>query len=180
MLKQEGYRSAAIHGDLRQSRRARVLTNFREEKVRILVATDVASRGIDIPHIEHVVNYHLPQSPEDYVHRIGRTGRAGASGNALSLVSRGEKKMWASITDLYLTENGSGESALPTRFKKEKTGKKFNQKKRFNSKSNKKKPVLFTRKPKPGSSKKNAKRAKLHLVVDNKGGNENKVLQSTI
>ena len=76
--------------------------------MRILVATDVASRGIDIPHIEHVVNYHLPQSPEDYVHRIGRTGRAGASGNALSLVSRSEKKMWASIKELYLTEKGSG------------------------------------------------------------------------
>ena len=181
MLKIEGYRSAAIHGDLRQSRRARVLTNFREEKVRILVATDVASRGIDIPHIEHVVNYHLPQSPEDYVHRIGRTGRAGASGNALSLVSRSEKKMWASINDLYLSEKGSGESGVPARLRREKTAKKRNQKKGFNSKSNKKKPVLFTRKPKSGSNKTKAKRkAKLHLVVNNKGSNENKVVQSTI
>ena len=143
MLKEEGYRSAAIHGDLRQSRRARVLTNFREERVRILVATDVASRGIDIPHIEHVVNYHLPQSPEDYVHRIGRTGRAGASGNALSLVSRSEKKMWASINDLYLTEKGSGESMY--RIDRRKKRVKSNQKKRFNSKSNKKKPVLLAR-----------------------------------
>ena len=181
MLKIEGFRSAAIHGDLRQSRRARVLTNFREEKVRILVATDVASRGIDIPHIEHVVNYHLPQSPEDYVHRIGRTGRAGASGNALSLVSRSERKMWASINDLYLGEKGSGESAVPNRLKKEKTAKKSNQKKWSRSTGNKKKPVLFTRKPKSGSNKTKAKRkAKLHLIVNNRGGNEKKVVQSTI
>ena len=98
------------------------------------------------------MNYHLPQSPEDYVHRIGRTGRAGASGNALSLVSRSEKKMWASIKELYLTEKGSGSNAVPARLKKEKAGKKFNQKKRFNSKSDNKKPVLFA-KAKPGSSK---------------------------
>jgi superfamily II DNA/RNA helicase len=77
-LKGEGYKAAAINGDLRQHKRDRVLDNFRNKRSRILVATDVAARGLDIPHIEHVINYDLPQCPEDYVHRIGRTGRAGA------------------------------------------------------------------------------------------------------
>ena len=86
-LRLYGQKANALHGDLRQNRRRQVLEFFRNGTVRILVATDVAARGIDVPHIAHVINYDLPQSPEDYIHRIGRTGRAGAVGSALSLIS---------------------------------------------------------------------------------------------
>ena len=86
-LSKEGHSANAIHGDLKQNKRDRVIASFRNKKYRILVATDVAARGLDIPHIEHVINYDLPQCAEDYVHRIGRTGRAGATGTAISFVS---------------------------------------------------------------------------------------------
>ncbi|MBT0607384.1 DEAD/DEAH box helicase [Aequorivita echinoideorum] len=82
--------SAAIHGNKSQGARTRALSGFKEGKVRVLVATDIAARGLDIPLLPHVINYELPNVPEDYVHRIGRTGRAGASGEALSLVSLDE------------------------------------------------------------------------------------------
>lgn len=81
-LNKENQSADAIHGDLRQAKRERVIANFRKMKSRILVATDIAARGLDIPHIESVINYDLPQCPEDYIHRIGRTARAGASGIA--------------------------------------------------------------------------------------------------
>ena len=86
-LQKEGHSAEAIHGDLKQSKRDRVIASFRKMKYRILVATDVAARGLDIPHIEHVINYDLPQCAEDYVHRIGRTARAGATGSALSFIT---------------------------------------------------------------------------------------------
>jgi ATP-dependent RNA helicase DeaD len=85
-LKNNGHRADAIHGDLNQSRRTRVLDDFRRGKSRILVATDVAARGLDVDHIQYVFNYDLPTCPEDYLHRIGRTGRAGAKGFAISFV----------------------------------------------------------------------------------------------
>lgn len=86
-LKRYGQKANAIHGELRQNRRRQIMEFFRSGTVRILVATDLAARGLDVPHIAHVINYDLPQSPEDYVHRIGRTGRAGSVGSALSLIS---------------------------------------------------------------------------------------------
>lgn len=86
-LNKDDHYSKAIHGDLRQNQRDRVINDFRKEKCRILIATDVVSRGLDIPHIKHVINYDMPECPEDYVHRIGRTARAGAEGSALSLIS---------------------------------------------------------------------------------------------
>jgi ATP-dependent RNA helicase DeaD len=73
-LRKEKHRADALHGDLRQNQRERVIDAFREQKYRILVATDIAARGLDIPHIEHVINYDLPHSPEDYIHRIGPYG----------------------------------------------------------------------------------------------------------
>ncbi|RDK89326.1 DEAD/DEAH box helicase [Marinirhabdus gelatinilytica] len=79
--------SAAIHGNKSQGARTKALANFKSGKVRVLVATDIAARGLDIPLLPHVINYELPNVPEDYVHRIGRTGRAGASGEAISIVS---------------------------------------------------------------------------------------------
>lgn len=87
----------AIHGNLTQKKRERAISDFRDKKFRVLVATDVAARGLDIPHIETVINYDLPQAPEDYIHRIGRTARAGAEGLAVSFVSPQESGKWRAI-----------------------------------------------------------------------------------
>ncbi len=91
---------AQIHGGRSQGQRTRAITDFRSETVRILVATDIAARGIDIDHVAHVINYDLPEVPEDYVHRIGRTARAGREGQALSLISHEEKHLWKDIEKL--------------------------------------------------------------------------------
>ena len=96
-LYDEGFKADAIHGNLKQSRRDKVIRAFREKKYRILVGTDVAARGLDIPHIEHVINYDLPECPEDYIHRIGRTGRAGATGTAVNFITRQDKRKWQAI-----------------------------------------------------------------------------------
>ena len=85
-----GITAAAIHGNKSQGARTKALAGFKSGKIRVLVATDIAARGLDIPLLPHVVNFELPNISEDYVHRIGRTGRAGASGEALSLVSADE------------------------------------------------------------------------------------------
>ncbi len=85
-----GFAAAALHGDMHQGARNRTLDGMRRGQVRVLVATDVAARGIDVPAITHVFNYDLPKFPEDYVHRIGRTGRAGRNGIAVSLVNHAE------------------------------------------------------------------------------------------
>jgi len=87
-LAELGHSVAALHGGMPQGRRNRVLQGLRSRHLRILVATDVAARGIDVPSISHVVNYGLPMKPEDYVHRIGRTGRAGRDGLAVTLAER--------------------------------------------------------------------------------------------
>ncbi len=96
-LEREGISSAAIHGNKTQSARMKALKGFKENRVRVLVATDIAARGIDIAELPHVVNYELPNVPEDYVHRIGRTGRAGSSGQALSLVCVDEHQLLRNI-----------------------------------------------------------------------------------
>jgi superfamily II DNA/RNA helicase len=88
-LAERGIAAAPLHGELSQSRRSGVLADFKEGLVDVLVTTDLAARGIDVPGLEVVVNYDLPRSADDYVHRIGRTGRAGASGVAVSFVSAG-------------------------------------------------------------------------------------------
>ena len=99
-LKEEDHSVDAIHGDLRQSKRNRVINSFRKGVKRILIATDVAARGLDIPLIQHVINYDLPQVPEDYIHRIGRTARAGSEGSALTFLTRDDRVMWNSISKL--------------------------------------------------------------------------------
>jgi ATP-dependent RNA helicase RhlE len=99
-LDKDGLRSTAIHGNKSQAARMRALKDFKEGKVRVLVATDVASRGLDIDQLPHVVNFELPNVPEDYVHRIGRTGRAGNEGRAVSLVSQDEHEFLKSIEKL--------------------------------------------------------------------------------
>jgi len=99
-LEADGLKSAAIHGNKSQSARLRALNDFKSGKVRVLVATDVAARGLDIERLPHVVNYELPHVPEDYVHRIGRTARAGQEGHAISLVCVDEYKLLADIERL--------------------------------------------------------------------------------
>jgi ATP-dependent RNA helicase RhlE len=96
-LKRGGITTAAIHGDKGQSARMEALADFKAGKVCVLVATDVAARGIDIDQLPHVINYEVPHVPEDYVHRIGRTGRAGSSGEAISLVCGDEMKLMQEI-----------------------------------------------------------------------------------
>ncbi|AWK86181.1 DEAD/DEAH box helicase [Azospirillum thermophilum] len=90
-LAQAGHAAAALHGDMDQTKRNRTLQRLRNGQVRLLVATDVAARGIDVRDITHVINFDLPRSAEDYVHRIGRTGRAGASGVAISFAGRADR-----------------------------------------------------------------------------------------
>ena len=92
-----GHNAAALHGDMNQKQRSRTIRRLRHGEIRILVATDVAARGIDVQTISHVINFDLPMCAEDYVHRIGRTGRAGASGVALSLVSNRDRKLLKQI-----------------------------------------------------------------------------------
>jgi len=95
-----GFKAAAMHGDLNQSKRQRVLQDFRTQKVNVLVATDIAARGIDVSHIRLVVNYELPQAAEDYVHRIGRTARGGADGVSISFVAPFDQRKWGEILKL--------------------------------------------------------------------------------
>ena len=105
-LESDGLKSAAIHGNKSQGARARALQEFKTGKVRVLVATDVAARGLDIERLPHVVNYELPHVPEDYVHRIGRTARAGHQGHAVSLVCVDEHKLLADIEKLLQAKIG--------------------------------------------------------------------------
>ena len=110
-LESDGLPSAAIHGNKSQGARTRALRDFKTGKVRVLVATDVAARGLDIERLPHVVNYELPHVPEDYVHRIGRTARAGQKGHAVSLVCVDEHKLLADIEKLLQMK--IGREAIP-------------------------------------------------------------------
>jgi ATP-dependent RNA helicase RhlE len=103
-LDQDGLRATAIHGRKTQSARTRSLADFKAGKIRVLVATDIAARGLDIERLPHVVNFELPEVPEDYLHRIGRTARAGERGQAVSLVSAEELKLLRAIERLLKTE----------------------------------------------------------------------------
>ncbi|WP_298498984.1 DEAD/DEAH box helicase [uncultured Algibacter sp.] len=99
-MMKSGITAAAIHGNKSQGARTKALSGFKSGRVRVLVATDIAARGLDIPLLPHVINFELPNISEDYVHRIGRTGRAGASGEALSLVSADETSFLRGIEKL--------------------------------------------------------------------------------
>jgi superfamily II DNA/RNA helicase len=131
-LKSYGHSVNAIHGDLSQNRREQVIRSFRNSLHRILVATDVAARGLDIPHIMHVINYDLPQCAEDYIHRIGRTGRAGAEGHALCLISPADNGKWHAISKLMHPDPSAPErkdrgacQLMPNKFRTHK--KRFNR-----------------------------------------------------
>ena len=133
-LRKDKFNAEAIHGDLRQSKREKVILKFRKNRFQILVATDVAARGLDIPHIEHVINYDIPQNPEDYIHRIGRTARAGAKGRALTFLTDGDKKNWNAIGKLINPNAPAPKSKLESRRKKSKKSYRKFKKKYFKKK----------------------------------------------
>ncbi|MBP7088316.1 MAG: DEAD/DEAH box helicase [Candidatus Omnitrophica bacterium] len=107
-LSDRGYNAEGLNGDISQNQRERILTKFKDKRVNILVATDVAARGIDIENVSHVINYSLPQNPEGYVHRIGRTGRAGKEGTAITFVTPQEYRKLAIIKRIARTEIRKG------------------------------------------------------------------------
>jgi len=134
-LKYDGHSADAIHGNLRQSKRDRVIAGFRNGKSRILIATDVAARGLDIPLIQHVINYDLPQVPEDYIHRIGRTGRAGKEGSALTFLTPNDRSMWNSISRLIDPNFKTLQSEHKKNFKgKKRPNASFNKERKFKDK----------------------------------------------
>ena len=134
-LKEEDHSADAIHGDLRQSKRDRVMNAFRKGVKRILVATDVAARGLDIPLIQHVINYDLPQVPEDYVHRIGRTARAGSEGSALTFLTPDDRSMWNSISKLIDPNFKASPRDIRKNSRRDKRGKApYNKKRKFRDK----------------------------------------------
>ena len=173
-LGKKGITAVAIHGNKSQGARTRALADFKAGKVNVLVATDIAARGIDISELPHVINFDLPHVPEDYVHRIGRTGRAGSKGEAVSLVSADEakqlfdierltqKKLDRIMVDDFVPDHNVPESAkklLPPKKKKPKKNKSRN-KPRFGKDSNsaenkaKKKKGFWGSKPKKNSKNK--------------------------
>ncbi|MFA5593298.1 MAG: DEAD/DEAH box helicase [Micavibrio sp.] len=123
-LNRDEHKAEAIHGGLRQRQRDKVISLFRKGTVRILVATDVAARGLDVPHVGHVINYDLPQVAEDYIHRIGRTARAGAKGQAVSFISPSEKHLWRDIERILNPDAANSDVREGGRGGFKKTGKK--------------------------------------------------------
>lgn len=119
-LSRQNHYANAIHGDLKQRKRDEAIKEFRNCIKRIMVATDVAARGLDISHIKHVINYDLPQCPEDYIHRIGRTGRAGMEGNALSFISPEDGQKWKRIHNLMETGKSDDTLAAPVKSNRKK------------------------------------------------------------
>ncbi len=112
-LESFGVNVARIHGGRSQGQRTRALEGFRDGEYRVLVATDIAARGLDIDHVAHVVNYDLPNVPEDYVHRIGRTGRAGRTGSAISLIAPDDRANWREI-ERILRKSVGGQVTVTT------------------------------------------------------------------
>ncbi|MBO6479361.1 MAG: DEAD/DEAH box helicase, partial [Pelagibacteraceae bacterium] len=134
-LHDDGHHCDCMHGNLRQSKRQRTLITFRSGKIRILISTELAARGLDIPSIQHVINYHLPQVPEDFIHRIGRTARAGAEGCALTFITPNDKQMWDGIQRLINPNFKAEFKNSNKRFNKNKRGKQpFNKKRKFKDK----------------------------------------------
>lgn len=149
-LRKNGVAAEAIHGDKSQSARQRVLDAFKNKEVGVLVATDIAARGIDIDQLPYVINFDLPNIPETYVHRIGRTGRAGNGGIAISFCSKDEHPYWKDIQKLikvdvktisehpYPWHAGSPEVAVKPKSNSNRSGEKVNSRKSAASKQNKK------------------------------------------
>ncbi len=134
-LHDDGHRCDCMHGNLRQSKRQRTLIAFRSGKIRILISTELAARGLDVPSIQHVINYHLPQVPEDFIHRIGRTARAGSEGCALTFITPNDMQMWNGIQRLINPNFKAEFKNSKKRFNKNKRDKQsFNKKRKFKDK----------------------------------------------
>lgn len=159
-LQKEGYKANAIHGDKSQSTRLKILDDFKNKEIDILVATDVASRGIDIQQLPFVINYDIPNIPEIYIHRIGRTGRAGETGLALSFVGRDEKTYWQEIEKLIrLQVKTVKDNPYPWREPNPNAKKDFRTKRTSaNTAQNNKKNSSNSKSRKSDTSKKNKKR----------------------
>ena len=133
-LRANSVKASALHGGMRQNKRSKIMQNFRDERFRILVATDIASRGLDVPHIEHIINYDMPQAPEDFIHRIGRTARAGSVGEAVSFLTQKDTRIWRSIERLLNKEESKKKEGNP----KNENNPKFKHKRRGRSRNKKK------------------------------------------
>ena len=132
-LSKDGFKSQSLNGNLRQNKRDKVMKDFRNQKFRILVATDIAARGLDVPHIENVINFDLPQLAEDFIHRMGRTGRAGAVGSAISFISPRDLSKWNEI-QIMLDPKFKGKVTIKRKKSSRNTTK--NRKKTTKSKTN--------------------------------------------
>ena len=162
-LKSYGFKVDAIHGDKTQGQRNRVIKKFREGTSRILVATDIAARGLDVPQVEHVINYDLPRMKEDYVHRVGRTARNGADGEALSYIVPSDHKAWLSLIKTYQIKGCELTAKIEPVKPKKKYGKKKNSggKRRFRSKSQKGDERSFSKSKKTSSLRRSNKKNKI-------------------
>lgn len=155
-LGKAGFSAQAIHGDKTQRARQKALSNFKQRKTKILVATDIAARGIDIAELSHVINYNLPEVPETYVHRIGRTGRSGNSGVAISFSDHEEKSLLRGVQKLIdqrIPENTDNPYPLTEKPKK-KSKNKSNGRRRKNKSNH---STRFNPSEKPGKGRKNRK-----------------------
>src|SRR5699024_1737963 len=135
-LGKAGFSAQAIHGNKTQKARQRALNNFKQRKTKILVATDIAARGIDIAELSHVINYNLPEVPETYVHRIGRTGRSGHSGVAISFSDHEEKSLLKGVQKLIdkdIPENTDNPYPLTEKQKKKSSNKSNTRRKKNRS-----------------------------------------------
>ena len=163
-LHDDGHRCDCMHGNLRQSKRQKTLIAFRSGKIRILISTELAARGLDIPSIQHVINYHLPQIPEDFIHRIGRTARAGSEGCALTFITPNDLQIWNAIQKLINPNFKSELKNANKRFNKNKRNKKlFDKKKKFEDKNK-----LFSKGKKYPKSSKDFNKKKFNFKRSNK------------
>lgn len=163
-LKKHGLDASALHGDLDQSLRTKILNSFRDGELKLLVASDVAARGLDIPNVSHIFNFDVPIHSEDYVHRIGRTGRAGREGKAITICLPFEEKYLASIEGLVKKEIPRIESPLKSEATKPRADEKPARRSKTKAKTTEKsKPVEVTAEksveaPKPVASQKDSSR----------------------
>jgi ATP-dependent RNA helicase RhlE len=153
-LQRDGFSCAALHSDKTQQERTQALADFKDGKLQLLVATDIAARGLDVEDLPHVINYELPHNAEDYIHRIGRTGRAGQPGDAISLVARDEEELLASIEKLLkarIAITAVPESERPARHGSSRDGERPERRPRPAAETSRSAPAADTSRPAPAS-----------------------------
>ena len=160
----DGVKATAIHGDLKQNRRNRIISDFRNNKFSVLIGTDIVCRGLDVPQIEHVINFDLPQVAEDFIHRIGRTARAGMSGSVVSFITPNDHLKWRAIQKILDPKTKNKISDITSINHKDKVSgdkvrtndrdKKKASTKNFSKDSQKRKKTFSKNAPKDGSKKK--------------------------